>query len=261
MVNFNFSNVGKYATDLPSLYKKGCDTDILKDDVHRCESGLLHAREKIVLLGDSIGVQWFPAIDNIYGKQHAIVSYTKSACTVVDKPIYYSKIGRIYDECERWRNKVINNIIQESPSIIFMGSSVVNLSHDDWVSGLVSTIDKLNKTHAQIYILRPTPILSIHPMQCLKREIWASQFVDVGELCNSIKEMDEAKNNQIYAFLLEVKARYKNVHVLDMNDLICNQGSCQLKKGEIVSYRDAQHLTASFVATLSSKMSERINQP
>lgn len=148
-----------------------------------------------------------PAIENIYGDQWSITSYTKSACTLVNKPIYYEKIGRRYTECEIWRENALSSIVQGSPDIIFMGSGIVNLSSGDWVDGLVSTIDRLKKTNAQIYIFRPTPKLVAHPLQCLKREAWIGHFFQLNRLCDFIEEADGKINDEVYAYLLEVKSK------------------------------------------------------
>ena len=50
----------------------------------------------------------------------------------------------------------------------------------------------------------------------------------------------------------------QHVRIIDMIDLICPDGICRTARGEMLVYRDNQHLNAPFVATLVQPLAERL---
>lgn len=50
----------------------------------------------------------------------------------------------------------------------------------------------------------------------------------------------------------------QHVRIIDMIDLICPDGICRTARGEMLVYRDNQHLNAPFVITLAQPLAERL---
>jgi Predicted acyltransferases len=79
---------------------------------------------RLLLVGDSIGAQWTPALEAIalaHGWQFSV--YTKSACPMLDVEFHYPRINRRYTECETWREKVLEVIAQSPPDVLLLGST------------------------------------------------------------------------------------------------------------------------------------------
>lgn len=49
------------------------------------------------------------------------------------------------------------------------------------------------------------------------------------------------------------------VSVVDLTDLFCGETQCPLVIGNVIVYRDAHHITATYARTLGSHLVERIN--
>uniref|UniRef100_UPI002253BF9B acyltransferase family protein n=1 Tax=Dyella silvatica TaxID=2992128 RepID=UPI002253BF9B len=86
--------------DSPVIYGMGCDDWYHSAEVKPCHFGAEQAQHTAVLIGDSIGAQWFPAINRTFDRPGwQLLVITKSACAMVDKPQFYVRIGREYVEC------------------------------------------------------------------------------------------------------------------------------------------------------------------
>jgi len=48
-------------------------------------------------------------------------------------------------------------------------------------------------------------------------------------------------------------------HVVDLNDLLCDDESCGLIMGDRLMYRDPHHLTASFASTLAPELAAELD--
>ncbi len=259
-VNSEILATGKYASDLPVLYKMGCDTDIYSSEISPCSFGSNDNSIKVNLWGDSIGAQWFPALFNLYGQdKYHIDVFIKSACSIVDATKFYAKIGRSYTECDVWREKVIARMKQNPPDILFIGSGLDDFTEKEWKQGVRSVLNEFNPLKTKIYLFRATPHLLNNPTQCMARQIWLNNFFPLQDLCHKLPESDSAKNELIASWMANVAADYTNVKVIDLNQHICPDHLCVLRDNGLVSFRDTQHLTASYVKTLTDVLGEVIN--
>src|SRR5690606_11095825 len=113
----------------------------------------------VVVLGDIIGLQWFPAIERDFDStQWRIVVMTKSACPIVDAPIFYASIGREYTECARWREAALARIAGMAPDEVILGSTqTYDFSPTQWQDGTVRILSRIAPAVGRIHILRGTP--------------------------------------------------------------------------------------------------------
>jgi len=47
--------------------------------------------------------------------------------------------------------------------------------------------------------------------------------------------------------------------MLDMNNYVCPEGICSATQQGIIVFRDSQHLTASYAASLGHKLAEKLS--
>ena len=84
-------------TDAPAIYAMGCDDWYRSATVRICSFGSEQAPRTAVLMGDSHVGQWFPAVHRALDDAGwRLLVITKSACPMVDAPIFYARIGREY---------------------------------------------------------------------------------------------------------------------------------------------------------------------
>ncbi|MFL6592997.1 MAG: acyltransferase family protein [Luteimonas sp.] len=206
----------------PSIYAMGCDDWIQSATVKPCNFGSANAKHTAVLIGDSVGAQWFPALLPIYTRpEWRLVVLTKSSCPMVDASFYYERIHRQYTECSQWRTRALSQIRAAHPDVLVMGSTYdYPLDEAQWLAGTQRVLALVSPTAGEIRILRSTPI----PGRA------ASEGVGV------------------FASISQAARHFPNVRVVDMNDLVRANG-----------YRDSQHLAAPFAASLSGPLEQRLH--
>lgn len=246
-----------FRVEVPRIYSMGCDDWYHSDRLVPCVFGPDSAPRTAVVMGDSIGLQWFPAFERIFsGPEWRLVVLTKSACAMVDRPIHYSRIGREYVECASWRNAALDHAANLSPEIMILGSShTYDFSRSDWVDGTGAVLGRIAPSASKVFIIRSTPLLPFNAATCVGSQLQLHGTV-TEEACRA-PDKDE-RNRQVASWLSESIERWRNVELLDMNDLVCADGFCRATQGEGLIYRDGQHLNAGFVGALSSQMAKRM---
>lgn len=243
--------------DIPSLYRKGCDQWYHSDALSPCEFGNPQASRTLVLLGDSVGLQWFPAIERVFDPtQWRIVVMTKSACPIVDAPIFYARIGREYTECAQWRKAALARIEQLAPQTVILGSTqTYDFSPTQWREGTVRILRHLSPTAGSIHILRGTPVLPFNGPDCIapRGALW-QHFAHA----NCTTPAHDPRSLAVFRALQAAASDFDNTQVIDMTDAVCPADTCAAERDGRLTYRDERHLTASFVATLAPAMATAV---
>jgi peptidoglycan/LPS O-acetylase OafA/YrhL len=244
--------------DAPIIYAMGCDDWYRSDQVKPCVFGNAQATHTVVLMGDSIAGQWFPAVSKVFDRPDwRLLVLTKSSCPMVDESFFYARIGRIYTECSSWRKAILDGIVQIKPDIVLMASSdLAPFSDRQWESGTARVLQHLSSSGAQVYLLRATPHLPFDGPDCLAEHALRPQWMSTGQSCSAPNKDGHA--DEVYADLQKAASPFKSVHVLDMNDHICLGGICRAQHEGIVVFRDSQHMTAAFAASLASELTDRL---
>ncbi|RDS84537.1 acyltransferase [Dyella monticola] len=237
--------------DAPVIYAMGCDDWYRSATVRPCVFGDAHATHTAVLLGDSIAGQWFPAVWRVFDRPDwRLVVFTKSSCPMADQSFFYARIGRVYRECDTWRKAVVQRIVQMRPDVVLM-SSVVNSAVDEnqWANSSRRIIQPLSEAADAVYVLRATPHLPFDGPDCLAGQSTLPRWLLRGRPCASSAKDEHA--DTVYTSLEEASKGLKNVHLLDMNDDICPNELCAAELNGTIVFRDSQHMTATFAASLA----------
>jgi peptidoglycan/LPS O-acetylase OafA/YrhL len=248
----------KAHVDAPVIYAMGCDDWYHSDVVRICSFGPENAAHTAVLMGDSIGAQWFPAVAKIFSKKGwRLLVLTKSSCPMVDEPFFYSRIGRDYAECTVWRKHALQHIAALHPDIVILGS-VQNspFNQSQWIEGTVRVLQAIDKATGHIYLLRGTPHLGFDGPNCLASQRWLPWLHSGRKQCRA--SVSSERDNDVYRWLKQASGRFDNVVTVDMNTIICPTGECEAERNGMIVFRDSQHLTASFVASLSDEFGRQL---
>jgi hypothetical protein len=73
-----------------------------------------------------------------------------------------------------------------------------------------------------------------------------------------ISDRSIAVDDAVFAVERQAAAGLRHVSLLDLSDLFCRPDRCDPVKDGMVIYRDASHMTASYVKTLAPALSERL---
>jgi peptidoglycan/LPS O-acetylase OafA/YrhL len=240
--------------DLPRHYADGCnltyeDAKMRKD----CVYGDAEGTKTAMLIGDSHAAQWLPVLDG-YARQKGwrLEAHTKSACAVAPVPVWERKFRRVYDECLEWRADVLKRVRNTQPAAVFVGNSRDYELWDNgrvvqsgeamtyWQEQLTQLLRTLDKRADRVVLLAETPFLNYDPIDCLADD--------------DISNCDPPANIVIdgdYAALEAAAADDAGVTVLSANELLCPGTTCPVVADDIVVFRDAHHVTASFMEHLA----------
>jgi hypothetical protein len=258
--NAVIDRINQSRQDIPEIYRLNCDAWYSSALVEPCVFQTTSARKTVVLLGDSIGAQWFSLVPEIYSPlDWRIVVLTKSSCAMVDEDYVYTRIGEIYQVCTDWRNAVLDKLDGLKPEVIIMGSSsAYNFTEDQWVEGTARILDRVSKTAGSVFIVPGTPDLGFDGPGCLTRYVSSDGLIN-RELCQASGRMELV--GMVAMSLDKAASRYSNVNLLNLNDLVCPDDVCgAISKKGVVIFRDSQHLTDSFVRDQTSLVRERLKK-
>lgn len=233
--------------DLPHIYSLDCDTWYHSAELSACGYGADDAKHTVVMLGDSVLAQWFPAVSEIYLRRPGwrLIILTKSACPASQVSFYYERIKTNYEVCDLWRQRALRYIEQLHPDVVIMGSSQYGFSFNQWITGTRAVLDRLSPVTRSVFIMSPTPALGFDGPNCLSKEAnlphWSPQY----GRCET--KLEPPSDQAILGILNQAAEPYPNVRVIDLSDSVCPDRLCRARFHTGIRFRDAKHLTASFV--------------
>ena len=247
--------VARAVVDMPVIYQHGCDDWYHSDVLKPCSYGKESAPKTALLLGDSIGAQWFPTLTAMLDSQQwRIVVLTKSSCPMVDEPFFYQRIGRDYTECSTWRHRAIDWIQHNPVQRIFMGGTASpDFTAEQWTQGTRRILDQLAPHTEAIYVIEANPTLGFDGPSCLRQRSSAE--------CQS-PPASHPRYPEVARYVQQAIALQPKAHWLETSSFVCPNEQCQALRNihgqETVVFRDSQHLTASFVAQAAEHFSRQI---
>ena len=247
--------------DAPAIYAMPCDDWYQSAEVKPCDFGPEDAPHTAVVLGDSVGVQWFPALSEIFGKpQWRLLVLTKSSCPIVDTPFFYARIGRVFTECAKWRQDALQFIVDLKPDVVVLGStSTYGFAENEWIDGTAAVLRKIGDAAKRIVIMRSTPVLPFDGPSCLAPRSGLHKLLTGSNGCSA--PAHDQRSDDVFHWLALATQKFPNAKVVDMTDSVCPAEVCRAELNGIVVFRDTQHLTAKFAASLSDALQSRLGVP
>ncbi len=239
-------------SDMPTIYNNNCHASFSAVRPKNCVYGDATSSTVIGLYGDSHAAQWFPAFEKLAIKRNwKLISYTKRGCPPADIPTYSKVLGKIYKECAPWRENVLKQMVADGVQTVFIAhfdrllsaSTRVPMWQKEWRAALQLTVDALTATGITPVLMEDTPYPGQDVPTCLSRH-----YTNV-QLCNPI--ISSAYRDDIHQMLQDFDAA--KVHVLWTRQWFCTDAGCPTVVGNILVYRDDNHMTvtfASFIAPL-----------
>ncbi|HZD74906.1 MAG TPA: acyltransferase family protein [Actinomycetota bacterium] len=239
--------------------RDGCHLSWFAVHSGRCVYGSVASHRTVMLFGDSHAAQWFPALDRAAkARRWRLVSLTKSTCPPVQLPLWSPVLGRPYRECEEWRATALQRIRTERPAVVVLGAARhysevyrFQVYGPAWVSGLASTVRLVRATGAQVVVLGPTPRPRGNVPDCL------SQHLENAVACT--RPRTAAINTP--GMRAERKAVLRaGGSYIDVSPWICTRSTCAVVVGNLLTYRDDNHLSTVYAAWLSPLLAFQLHE-
>jgi peptidoglycan/LPS O-acetylase OafA/YrhL len=250
--------IQRAASVMPQPYLHGCDDWYRSAELKPCTYGDPDAAHTAVLLGDSIGLQWFAAVEAIVRERGwRLLVLTKSACPMVDYPYYYRVIRSEYTVCAQWRDKALVYIAGLEPDLLLIGSDgEYPFSQAAWREGSAAVLERLAPHAGQVALLAPSPRVSFDGPGCLARRARLAQLLPMAPVDGCREALRERP--ALSGLRTAAEAR-DNVDWIDMTQEICPGGICSARRGDDLVYRDQAHLAEQYVLSLKTALSAKLD--
>jgi peptidoglycan/LPS O-acetylase OafA/YrhL len=217
-----------------------------------CLFGDTKSPTRVILFGDSHAAQWFPALDSLAHKRGwSLEVLAKSGCPVASMTVNNGQLGRVYTECDRWRQNSITRILNERhPALIFVSQLQGYTPDQDLLQrAWLKSLNALAPRGVPIVYLRDTPYPGVDVPACVS-----------GAMTNpnscAVKRADSVSPDPV-ADLIAVHA-VPQTNLVDVDDLLCPTESCYVVLDGILLYRDNSHLTATAATLLAPRLEKAL---
>nr|WP_301539746.1 acyltransferase family protein [Nocardioides sp. zg-DK7169] len=246
------------ASDVFSMRQRGCDLDYEASelgDLGACGFGDAEGERSVVLLGDSHAVQVFPGLEvAARAEGWQLWSWTKSACPVADVTKLDRALGRAFEECDTFREAILDEVVEASPDLVVLGMASDNVrvvdrgsgeqldaraSREAVVAGLRSTVQRLTDAGVPVLMVADLPAARVSPPSCL---------VETGRVADCLVPARRGVRVEKAAL-----AGIDGAELLDLRRGVCRDRVCTPVRGDTLVYRDTNHITRTYALTLAPR--------
>jgi hypothetical protein len=227
-------------------YGNGCHLDFLTVNQPPCAFGKLDApaARTMVLFGDSHAAQWFAPLKDISdARGWKLLQRTKSGCPAAQVAPHSDSLRRTYNECVDWRKARIDEIVKLAPALVVIGQADVvpgvSVSDDEWAKDTLDTLTALRASGALVVMLGDNPVAPKDPVGCV-----AEHLKDVRP-CIYTRTVGYQATPKRQA-TVTAALRGSGFDVLPTTDWICGATSCPPIVGNLLVYRDTNHITRTY---------------
>ncbi|WP_435748146.1 acyltransferase family protein [Nocardioides sp. SYSU DS0663] len=224
-----------------------------------CPRGDTDAERTVVVIGDSHARAWIPAFDRISEvggwRAYYLVMSQCTAAHVVVAPV---REDRPFTECGRFQEWAGAQVEMLQPDLVVVTSSPpVNGVYDGdtryealdrvvplLADGYDDLFADLQDAAERVVLLRDVPKSSYDPATCL-----TTGSPDLGDC--SFEPLERSRR---LADVAVTSARLAEVEVVDPTPWLCYQGLCPVVVGGTLTYRDTDHLTTEYAASLAGAL-------
>ena len=227
-----------------------------------CRYGPVGAPTRVVLFGDSHALQWFPAMHRLAEQNRwQLISLTKSACPAGDVSVTNDRLRRAYPECDVWRRGALRQIVKMSPALVVVASSVnyrrqVTGDRDTqdrlWRDGWSRTLDTLGAAADRVAVVADTPFFPSAVPECLARHPKRAG------VC--AQPVAAVLREPAWRAVVADQVRGRGMSLIDPRPWLCSD-VCPPVIGNVVVYRDTNHLTPVFAATMARLLDDSLPVP
>lgn len=224
-----------------------------------CPRGDTEAPRTLVLIGDSHARAWIPAFDEIAATAGWRTFYlVKSQCTAAHVTVAPLDEERPFTACDDFQDWVQEQVAELEPDVAVVASSPpVNGvfdgdRHYEGIEEVATLLDEgyrdlfadLQADADRVVLLRDVPKNPDDPGTCLSesdRSLSRCMF-------------EPQERSRYLGDVAVAAARGSGAEVVDPTPWLCYEGVCPVVIGGTLSYRDTDHITAEYAASLAGPL-------
>ncbi len=240
--------------DRGSSYYEGCMVGIPGTNSNRCLYGDHHGEKTLVLFGDSHAMQYFPTVEEMVERRGwRLIVLTKAECPPEELEVKSMVEDREYSQCDEWRQKALERIEtgDEHTTVIMSGDTEYTpygpngeeLSGDEAAeameAGYLRTLKRIQAAGPRTVVIRDNPTSIEDVPSCVSEDL---EHLD---RCAFPRRIEWDREYDVRA-----AERSPDTHLVSFIADICPGEICRAVIGNALTYRDKDHLTATFARTL-----------
>ena len=246
-------------SDESQPFHDGCHASFTATALGNCVYENPTASTSVFLIGDSHAAMWFPALDAAAkANDWRLTSLTKTTCPPLELSIYSPVLHRSYTECDQWRAEVLARIRTERPSLVVLGVARhygpeygFKVYGPQWMAGLTQEIKEIEAAGSRVLVLGPMPLALTDAADCM------SQNLTDAVMCT--RPLTAAVDVQ--GAVAEAKvARAAGASYVDVAPWLCTPARCGVIVGNLLVYRDDNHVTTEFASWLAPVMAADVSE-
>ncbi|BDZ42879.1 acyltransferase [Paraoerskovia sediminicola] len=249
--------------DLPPAYADDCQVGVESSAVEPCIIGQPDGSTTLALVGDSKALQWESALDSA-GTTHGwrVETMTKSACAFTDamQTVQDDDYVSCYDFGENVMSYLLDDLRPDAV-IVSQGANEAytrdgNFSVEGMVTGLNSYWTRLEDAGIDVIVLldNPSPV----DIDDVNGQVYGCVAEHPENLSACAFDRARGTSASGSAALSPAAEQTAAVDVVDMADWICGPTTCPAVVGDALVYRQGSHLTDTYVRTLDTALSDRL---
>jgi hypothetical protein len=242
--------------DLPATTLEDCIAVHGQRDAVTCTYGDPTASRRVALTGGSHSEHWLPALD-LLGREHRfrVDTYVKVGCPLSDPSTPLTEESETLD-CDTWSKNVLAELVADPPDYVFTTSTRPREEGEgrgDYTPGwYVALWERLASYDIPVLAIRDTPWMkddgiSYRASDCLARG--GDAYACGVARSDALDIVDPAQ---------DAAAHLPTVHPLDLSDVVCRADRCLAVEGNILIYRDSDHLTTAYARTLAPELGRQM---
>ncbi len=244
-------SLGSAHGDKALPFVDGCNATYSVTTPHTCAYAQTQSPTSVVLFGDSHASQWFPALDAMANSRNwRLVVLDKSTCPPLELSLFSPVLGRTYTECAQFRQSALERIRVEKPKLVILGvarhySTDYHFSvySAAWISGLATMVREIRALGPRVVVMGPTPKPNLPDVpDCLSAHL--------GDATACATPTNIAVNAFGTAAERDAVVGAGGSYV-DVQPWVCTTSSCAVIVGNLLVYRDDNHLTTKYVSWLT----------
>ncbi|HEY0561294.1 MAG TPA: acyltransferase family protein [Frankiaceae bacterium] len=245
--------------DLQEPFLDGCDLSFTAAASPPCLFGDTAGSAAMVAFGDSHAAQWFPALDAVAnGRQWRFENLTKATCPPLDLPIHSPDLRREFTECERWRAATVQRIAAERPALVVVDMARhygpeydFTVYSPPWVTALHDLVARLRAMGSHVLVFGPVAKPPSDSPTCL-----SAHLSDVPACTRpTAQEVDAAGAAAERAATQAAGGTY-----VDVVPWVCAPDRCPAVVGNMLVYRDDNHLTQTYAQWLTPVVTAAVDE-
>ncbi|SCE95762.1 acyltransferase family protein [Micromonospora mirobrigensis] len=249
--------------DGPEYWAHPCAASERDGELFPCEFGDGNGSVSVALAGDSHMTQWLPALKLIAEAEGwQLRSYARSACPFISIEVAWQ--DRPEPGCLSWNRLVQKELTEvDKPDLLLVTNTfyrpsgvapdAVDQANRGMADGLRATWRKVAQAGTPVAVIRDSPHL--------KRDAAECAAVNPRKLTRCATDRESALSTGGGGVAHELAAKgLSDVHLIDLNDAICPVDPCAAVIGGALVYRDSNHLTATYAASLAPRLRDSLTR-